>query len=146
MPARVVSIQLCSGHRQPMVRVDQAMAEAGQGLRGDHHARPASARQVLLADWEDLEGLELDPGTIKENLTVEGLGIMRLEPGTQLRVGSAVLELTSVCEPCFRMDEIRPGLKQALVGRRGMNSRVLEGGLIRVGDPIVVERAEAVAS
>ena len=129
-----------------MIPVDQAMAEGGLGLRGDHHARPASARQVLLADWEDLDGLGLDPGTIKENLTVEGLAVMGMEPGTRLRVGLALLELTSVCEPCFRMDEIRPGLKQALLGHRGMNSRVLEGGLIRVGDPIVIVRAEAIAS
>ena len=128
-----------------MVPVDETMAEAGLGLRGDHHARPSSARQVLLADREDMDVLELHPGTIKENLTVEGLKVMRLEAGTRLRVGSAVLELTSVCEPCFRMDEIRPGLREALIGRRGMNSRVLEGGLIRVGDPIVIVRAEAKA-
>jgi MOSC domain-containing protein YiiM len=127
-----------------MIACQEAVAEQGLGLRGDHHARSASARQVLLADSEDLDELELLPGTIKENLTVEGLRVMRLEPGTRLRVGSALLELTSVCEPCFRMDEIRAGLKQALEGRRGMNSRVLQGGLIRVGDPIAVVRTEAV--
>jgi MOSC domain-containing protein YiiM len=126
-----------------MVPITEVLAEAGVGLRGDHHARPASNRQVLLADREDLEALKLTPATIKENLTVEGLNIMRLPPGTLLRVGAALLELTSVCEPCFRMEEIRPGLKQALEGRRGMNSRVIEGGSIRVGDPIAVERVEA---
>lgn len=124
--------------------VRTATLETGVGINGDKHAEAASRRQVLLADKESLEALDVAPGTIKENLTVEGLEVMALEPGTRLRINDAVLEITSVCEPCFRMDEIRPGLRAELAGRRGMNSVVIAGGVINVGDEIQVEeRAEA---
>ncbi len=123
-----------------MRRVPSASLLTGIGLEGDTHARGPSNRQVLLVDKEGLNALGLLPGIIKENITVEGLGVMGLPPGTRLRVGAgAVLEITSVCEPCHRMDEIRHGLRRALDGKRGMNSRVIVGGPIAVGDPIWVE-------
>jgi MOSC domain-containing protein YiiM len=127
-----------------MRQVRTATLETGVGINGDKHAEAASRRQVLLADKESLDALDVAPGTIKENLTVEGLEVMGLEPGTRLRINDAILEITSVCEPCFRMDEIRPGLRAELAGRRGMNSVVIAGGVINVGDEIQVEeRAEA---
>jgi MOSC domain-containing protein YiiM len=147
MPARIVSIQLCPGHRQDMTLVSSAALVAGLGLEGDKHANPASRRQVLLADKEALDAVGVTPGTIKENVTVEGVDVMRLPLGTRLRLGGrAILEITAVCEPCFRMDEIREGLRMELDGRRGMISVVVEGGTIRVGDPIRVERSEPLAS
>jgi MOSC domain-containing protein YiiM len=124
-----------------------ARLESGIGLDGDKHANAASRRQVLIADREALDQLELEAGVIKENITVEGLDVMKLNPGTQLKLGAeAVLEITSICEPCFRMDEIRPGLKAALEGRRGMNSRVISGGQIAVGDPITIVQQQELAS
>ena len=126
--------------------VQSATLRTGVGLEGDKHAGEASKRQVLLADKESLDAVEVDPGTIKENLTVEGLQVMELEPGTRLRIKDAVLEITSECEPCFRMDEIRQGLRAELVGRRGMNSTVIRGGAIAVGDEILVEERAAAAS
>jgi MOSC domain-containing protein YiiM len=147
MPARIASIQLCPGHREPMRSVASATLSAGVGLTGDTHASPASKRQVLLADKEALDRLNLQPGVIKENVTVEGLDVMALEVGTRLQLGAdVVLELTSVCEPCFRMDEIRPGLKAELDGRRGMNSRVVAGGRIAVGEPIAILEQRELAS
>ena len=117
------------------------------GIEGDKHANAASRRQVLLADKEALDAVGVLPGTIKENVTVEGVDVMQLPAGSRVRLGrSAVLEITAVCEPCFRMDEIREGLKQELEGRRGMVSRVVQGGTISVGDPITVERSEPLAS
>jgi MOSC domain-containing protein YiiM len=72
---------------------------------------------------------------------------MGLPEGTRVHLGrSAVVEITEICEPCFRMDEIREGLKQELDGRRGMVSRVVQGGTISVGDPITIERSEPLAS
>ncbi len=127
--------------------VASATLITGVGLEGDKHANAASKRQVLLVDMEALDRVGVVPGTIKENLTVEGLDVMGLPAGTRLRVGSgAVLEITNVCEPCFRMDEIRMGLKEELIGRRGMVARVVQGGRISVGDPIAIEEAEPLAS
>lgn len=147
MPARISSIQACPGHREPMRPLGTARLESGIGLDGDKHANAASRRQVLIADREALDQLELEAGVIKENITVEGLDVMKLNPGTQLKLGAeAVLEITSICEPCFRMDEIRPGLKAALEGRRGMNSRVISGGQIAVGDPITIVQQQELAS
>lgn len=130
-----------------MERVSSATLVTGVGLDGDKHANPASRRQVLLADKEALDAVGVIPGTIKENVTVEGVDVMCLPVGTRLRLGGrAIVEITAVCEPCFRMDEIREGLRAELQGRRGMISVVVEGGAIRVGDPITLERAEPLAS
>jgi len=130
-----------------MQLVRSANVLEGLGIEGDKHAKAASDRQVLLADQEALDEVGVGPGTIKENLTVEGLHVMGLPVGTRLRLGeSAVLEITKVCEPCFRMDEIRMGLKEELVGRRGMVARVINGGSISVGDRITLEEAEPLAS
>src|SRR5437879_12305945 len=118
-----------------MQLVAKATLIAGLGIEGDKHAVATSDRQVLLADLEALDEVGVEPGTIKENLTVEGLHVMGLPVGTRVRLGdSAVLEITKVCEPCFRMDEIRMGLKDELVGRRGMVDRVVNGGWLSVGD------------
>lgn len=130
-----------------MEPVPQAILLTGVGIEGDKHAQAASHRQVLIVDKEALDAVDVEPGIIKENLTVEGVDVMSLAPGTRLRIGSqVVLEITKICEPCFRMDEIRLGLREELTGRRGMNSRVAQGGAIRVGDPITIEAAEPLAS
>lgn len=127
--------------------VGSANLITGVGIEGDKHAVATSHRQLLLADQEALDEVGLEPGTIKENLTVEGLHVMGLPAGTRVRLGdSAVLEITGVCEPCFRMDEIRMGLKAELDGRRGMVARVVNGGSIVAGDRITIEEAEPLAS
>jgi MOSC domain-containing protein YiiM len=130
-----------------MQLVPSATLVEGLGIEGDKHASAASKRQVLLADKEALDAVGVLPGTIKENVTVEGVDVMGLPEGTRVHLGrSAVVEITEICEPCFRMDEIREGLKQELDGRRGMVSRVVQGGTISVGDPITIERSEPLAS
>ena len=130
-----------------MQLVASARLVEGLGIEGDKHASAASKRQVLLADKEALDAVGVLPGTIKENVTVEGVDVMQLPAGSRVRLGrSVVLEITAICEPCFRMDEIREGLKQELEGRRGMVSRVVRGGTISVGDSISIERSEPLAS
>src|ERR1700704_3605774 len=119
----------------------------GLGIEGDKHAVAASDRQVLLADQEALDEVGVEPGTIKENLTVEGLHVMGLPVGTRVRLGdSAVIEITKVCEPCFRMDEIRLGLKDELEGRRGMVARVVNGGAVTLGGRIPPPKTQPLGS
>lgn len=106
------------------------------GFEGCAHARPGGTRQVLIVDRESLDAMDLRPGWIKENITTEGLSVNGLPLGQQLRIGSARLEVTSVCTPCDQLEKIRPGLRREIWGRRGMLCRVLEGGTIRRGDAI----------
>jgi MOSC domain-containing protein YiiM len=116
-----------------MEPVYDASLEEG-GLTGDAHFEPQSIRQLLLADAEALESLDLAPGDIRENLTLRGVGVMQLRPGTTLAVGDAEVEITKECTPCRRMDGVRPGLMRELSGQRGMYARVVRPGTVRPGD------------
>jgi len=120
----------------PMEELAQVRVVDDHGFEGCAHARPGGNRQVLLVDRETLEAMDLRPGMIRENVTTDGLDVNSLAIGQQIRIGQARLEVSAVCTPCDQMDRIRPGLRKELWGRRGMLCRVLEGGIIRPGDPI----------
>lgn len=109
---------------------------ADVGFAGCAHARAGTDRQVLIMDKETLDALELLPGTIRENITTEGINVNGLEPGDRLRIGDAILQIAMPCTPCSLMDKIRPGLRKEIRGRRGMLCRVLRGGMIHTGDAI----------
>jgi MOSC domain-containing protein YiiM len=120
----------------PMEELSEIRAVNDTGIEGCAHARPGGKRQVLLVDRETLEAMNLRPGIIRENITTDGLNVNSLLIGQVLRVGEARLEVSAVCTPCDQMEAIRPGLRKELWGRRGMLCRVLDGGVIRRGDPI----------
>jgi MOSC domain-containing protein YiiM len=115
---------------------ERARAIEGHGLDGCAHARPGTKRQVLFASAQHLDDLGVEYGRIRENFTVEGADVHEWPVGQRLRVGGALFEITMVCDPCSRMDEIRPGLQQELDGRRGMLARVVETGDVAAGDEI----------
>jgi len=124
--------------RAPMEELHEARVVEQVGFDGCAHARPGGGkRQVLLVDVETLRVMDLQPGVIRENITTEGIAVNALQVGARLRAGEVELEVTAVCEPCELMEEIRAGLMEELLGRRGMLCRVLRGGSIRRGDAIV---------
>lgn len=141
MTPRVVALHLSTARRVPMLTPARVKAVAEHGLEGDRHAKRNSRRSVLLVEMETLEALGLSPGDVREQVTTSGLGLDALAAGTRLRIGDAVLEVGQPCAPCSRMDELRPGLRAALEGRRGRFARVVETGLLAVGDSIVTEPA-----
>jgi MOSC domain-containing protein YiiM len=115
--------------------LEEAQAVAGHGFEGCAHAYPPR-REVLFVSKGHLDELGLEPGQIRENITVDGEDVQVWPVGQQVRAGEAVFEITMENEPCARMEEIRPGLRAELQGRRGMLARVLVGGPVRVGDAI----------
>jgi MOSC domain-containing protein YiiM len=127
-----ISPERDSGHSEPRERV---RALESQGLEGCAHANPPR-REVLFASQEHLDAVGVEPGAIRENITVAGADVQQWPIGQQVRVGGALLEITMVCDPCQRMDELRLGLRAELVDRRGMLAHVVEGGEIAVGDAI----------
>jgi len=131
-----------SGRSTPQERVT---AVAGHGLEGCAHAG-RSNRQVLFVSREHLDAVGVEPGAIRENVTVTGTDVQVWEVGRQVRVGEALFEITMVCDPCHKMDRLRPGQRAELEDRRGMLAVVVEGGEIAVGDSIELVGADAAAA
>ena len=135
----VVSMRVCVGHREPMKSVESADMVAGYGIEGDRHATsrgPRTRRQVLLMDVETLGAFGLEGGQTRENVTTRGIDLHALPAGSRVALGAdAVVEITGFCDPCGRMDELRDGLREAMVDRRGMLATVIEGGAVKIGDP-----------
>jgi MOSC domain-containing protein YiiM len=127
-----ISPERGSGRSEARERV---RAVEGQGFEGCAHANPP-LREVLFASQEHLDAVGVVPGAIRENVTVEGADVQKWEIGQRVRVGNVLLEITMVCDPCQRMDQLREGLRAEIDGRRGMLAHVVESGDIAVGDPI----------
>jgi len=134
--ATVAAIFVCSERGAPMDSRQSAVALENWGLRGCAHARPGGKRQVLFVPAEHLDAVGVEPGPVRENVTVEGADVQAWPIGQRLRAGDAVFEVTMVCDPCERMDAIRSGLQAELEGRRGMLARIVAGGELALGDTL----------
>lgn len=149
---RVVQLNV-SGGGVPKTPVDQVEVGA-RGLQGDrqndrkHHGRPLQALSIWSAEVIaalQAEGHPIAPGFAGENITVEGIDWASLRPGTRLRIGGVVADLSAWATPCAknagwfvdrdfrRIDhELHPGWSRAYAWVR-------EPGTIRTGDEVVVE-------
>jgi MOSC domain-containing protein YiiM len=114
---------------------ERRRAIVGEGLQGCAHANPPR-REVLFASREHLDSVGVEPGAIRENVTVDGADVQQWPIGQRVRVGEAVFEVTMVCDPCQRMDDLRDGLRAQLEGKRGMLARIVESGEIAIGDEV----------
>ncbi|MFI0084801.1 MOSC domain-containing protein [Streptomyces bobili] len=140
---------------------------AGLGVEGDVHAgvtvkhrsrvaqdpTQPNLRQVHLVQEELFDevgaaGFAVAPGDLGENITTHGIDLLALPAGTLLRIGSAVLEVTGLRNPCLQIDNFRQGLLKQVVGRdeagnivrkAGVMSIVKEGGVVRPGDVVEAE-------
>jgi len=76
--ARVLAVCVSSSRQEPKKPVVQARFIEGKGIEGDSHFG-ISSRQVSLLRYEDIKlaekeaGFSFPPGSLAENLVVEGL-------------------------------------------------------------------------
>jgi len=148
MNGRVLSLQLLTAQGTRPRPVPEVRALVGRGLDGDLHGKtkPDSRRQVLIVERATLQAMGLQPGDLREQITVEFPSLETLPVGTLLRVGEVTFELSGSCEPCTHIGALNSvpdaeAFRSALDGRRGQLARVtaVEGeGHIRVGDVIAV--------
>lgn len=133
-----------------MVTVSHATALTNRGLEGDRTAsRSSSRRQVTLIQAEHLPVIgsllgrtdAVTPDVLRRNLVISRLNLAALRTST-FRIGSVLLEGTGHCHPCSRMEEaLGHGGYNAVRGMGGITARILEGGVIRVGDEVTLVTA-----
>ncbi|ABE40154.1 conserved hypothetical protein [Rhodopseudomonas palustris BisB5] len=143
-PGRLDWIGLRPARRAPMRITQQATLIAGRGIEGDRYRTTTNgARQVTLIAAEDLAAIAAFLGRddvaaelLRRNLVTRGINLVALK-GQRFRIGEALLEGAGDCAPCSRMEEgFGEGGYNAVRGRGGLTARVLEGGVIRIGDRV----------
>ena len=112
------------------------------GLDKDAHADSKTHRQVSLMATESIQkmrdlGLEVGPGAFGENLTTEGIDLVSIPVGTELKVGpEVVLEVTQIGKVCHNKCAIFYKVGQCIFPEEGIFGKVLHGGTIKAGDEI----------
>jgi MOSC domain-containing protein YiiM len=148
--ARIVQISVSRGG-VPKTAVPTARVTT-EGLEGDaqrdreHHGGPE--RAVCLYSIEAIERLRAEghpiaPGSIGENVTVEGLDWSAIAPGDHLLLGDHVLlQVTRYTSPClnirgsFKDGEFARVSQKRHPGWSRVYARVLVGGTRRRDDPV----------
>jgi len=114
------------------------------GMASDAHAERGIKRQVSLLTIDSIGkmkamGLSVGPGDFAENLTVEGLELHTLAPGTRLAVGGGVImEISQIGKACHTGCAIFKEVGKCIMPKEGVFATVVQGGEIRTGDAIAV--------
>ncbi|NJO04258.1 MAG: MOSC domain-containing protein [Chloroflexaceae bacterium] len=148
----VVALHIAGSASQPMQTVTQLEAVAGEGIVGDRYRdktgtysdRPQPGRHITLIEEEMLQmlldehGISFAPEESRRNVTTRGIHLNDLV-GKTFQIGTVRCQAIRLCDPCNYLQELtgKPVLRP-LVDRGGLRADVIAGGIIRVGDQIVV--------
>jgi len=137
---QVTWIGLRPERRAAMLPVEEALA-AARGLVGDHGASDKRAVTLVQAEHLPVIGSYLGRGPVaasdvRRNLVVAGINLSALK-GRSVRIGAAIVEITGICAPCSRMEQVLgAGGYATMRGHGGWCARVVEPGLVRLGDTV----------
>jgi cyclic pyranopterin phosphate synthase len=140
---RINAISVSKNKGTQKVNVPKAELKADFGVVGDAHAGKWH-RQVSLLAVESIEkmiamGAEVSPGNFAENITTEGIDLLKLSIGSRLKLGESVeLEVTQFGKECHGRCEIFEQVGDCIMPREGIFAKVTTPGQINVGDVIEV--------
>ena len=144
-PARITSINT-SAHKgtrkTPIVDGHDIVIEQF-GLASDAHAGHWH-RQVSFLAEESIQtardrGLNVHEGDFGENFTTQGINLLSLPLGTQLKLGSEVIvEISQIGKVCHARCAIYYLAGDCIFPHEGIFGVVLQGGEVHIGDDIQV--------
>ena len=125
------------------VALDSVLVSEENGLEGDHYKGRSRKRQITLIQAEHLVAVasilgkdKIDPLLTRRNIVVSGVNLLAFK-NLQFQIGEVVLEMTGSCHPCSQMEtNFGAGGYNAMRGHGGITTKVIQGGMIRVGDAI----------
>lgn len=147
LQGKIIAISMSEKKGQKKFNIPSAELIENFGMKGDAHAgnwhRQISLLGIKSIEYMQDKGAEVAPGDFAENITVEGLVLYELPIGSLIRIGEAELEVTQIGKECHSGCEIFKQVGSCIMPTQGIFSRVLKGGIITVGDKILVEYEEA---
>jgi MOSC domain-containing protein YiiM len=151
---RVVAIFVAPTAGAPMEARDAVDAVTSVGLVGDRYALGIGTysdtnrgpRDVTLIEREaidavrDNDGITVTEADTRRNVVTEGVPLNHLV-GRTFRVGAVMLRGLRLSEPCAYLEQHTAigGVNRAFVHRGGLRAEVVDGGELRVGDPVTID-------
>ncbi len=148
MRGKVVSVNISDKkgiRKKPAMEV---VLRTDFGIEGDAHASSKWHRQVSLLALESIRkmqalGLKVHPGDFAENITTEGMDLVKLPVGTRLTIGNDVeVEVSQIGKVCHTRCEIYNQAGDCIMPKEGIFVKVLKGGTVKGGDRIEVVSGE----
>lgn len=143
MEGKVISINISETKGVVKNPIKSGEFKENHGLVGDAHSGNWH-RQVSLLAMESIEKMNeagaknLTPGKFAENLTTEGVVLYELPVGTKVQIGETLHEVTQIGKECHKGCAIKQLVGDCVMPREGIFTKVLKGGVIKVGDKITV--------
>ena len=147
---RVVQISVSNGgvpkKAVPEARITEAGVEGDRQRDREHHGGPD--RAVCLFSMERIrdlqgEGHAISPGSVGENVTVEGIDWDAVVPNSRILLGDDVaLEVTKYTSPCVNIRTAFNGGQYSRISQKThagwsrVYARVLVPGSVREGDRV----------
>jgi MOSC domain-containing protein YiiM len=136
---RIIAVCIAPTEGGPNKAVTEAVAIAGEGLRGDRYCATgaSSNTQLTLIESEVIGALNselakpLPVTAFRRNLVTEGVVLNSLV-GLTFAVGEVQVQGIELCEPCAYLQDLLgvPDLVKRLTHKGGLRCEILEGGLI----------------
>ena len=113
-----------------------------KGIVNDKHYNKKINRSVLITSLESYalvqeHGIEISHGALGENLLID-YNPYFMPAGARLKIGTATLEISQNCTLCKSLTAVDTKLPKLLKDDRGIFSKVVAAGTIRVGDDIYI--------
>ena len=144
-PGEVISVHFVREDGGRAIKVDSVEVRTDFGIPGDYRSGGNKRRQLTLIEEEALAetakilGRPVPEGASRRQVVIRGLDLNTLI-GHSIRIGDIVLAIERYCAPCQRMnEEIGPGGRDALRWKAGVTCRVVMGGMLRVGERVVLD-------
>jgi MOSC domain-containing protein YiiM len=141
---KVLGIARRDKSRAPMEKLEAASVTVQFGMVGDCKGSKFPERQITILAVEDwrmaltlVGDVDLDWTVRRANVLSSGIKLPRGR-GSQIAIGSVVVEVREQTSPCQQMENAQAGLRKALSGewRGGVSCRVVSGGEIKIGESV----------
>lgn len=138
--ANVIAVCVSENKGERKKPVPSVELKINHGIVGDAHAGDWH-RQVSLLAQESIDkmvamGLDVTAGDFAENITTIGIDLVSLPIGTQLKIGSTLLEVTQIGKECHNRCAIYYQAGDCVMPKEGIFAKVLQEGSIVPGDVI----------
>lgn len=110
------------------------------GVVEDKYYAKSDDRAILITSLESYElalknGIEVALSSLGENILID-INPYHLVSSDRIKIGETVLEITQNCTICSSLAKIDSELPRLLKNDRGIFAKVIDAGVIRVGDKV----------